>query len=229
MSTGPGPIRFYFDYISHNAYLGWARIHDLAARYGRSVESVPVLFAGLLEAHGQLGPAEVPPKIVWMVKNVMRKAVTLGVPLHPPAHHPWNPLLSLRVSSLPMPEETRHRLIDGLFRAAWVSELHISEPEIVARLAEEAGLEGRAAVEDAQRPEAKERLRRQTDDAIAEGVFGVPTMTVDGELFWGFDDFPWLERFLAGTDPLRPEMLEEWTKPVTPSAERPREKRGRGR
>jgi hypothetical protein len=101
---------------------------------------------------------------------------------------------------------------------------------VVTRIAEGAGLDGRAAVEDAGRPDGKERLRSQTDAAIAEGVFGVPTMIVDGELFWGFDDFPWLERFLAGTDPLRPEMLAEWAgSPVTPSAERPREKRGRGR
>jgi hypothetical protein len=127
----------------------------------------------------------VPPKVRWMTLNVIRKAAALGVPLHPPAHHPWNPLLSLRVSSLPMPEETRRRLIDGLFRAAWVSGLHISEPEVVTRIAAEAGLDGKAAVEDAGRPDGKERLRRQTDAAIAEAVFGVPTMIVDGELFWG--------------------------------------------
>lgn len=230
MSPEPGPLRFYFDYLSSNAYLAWTQIHDLAARHARTVESVPVLFAGLLQAHGQLGPAEVPPKVRWMSLNVIRKAAALGVPLHPPAHHPWNPLLSLRVSSFPLPEEPRRRLIDGLFRAAWVNGLHLSEPEVVARIAQEAGLDGRAAVADAQRPEAKARLRRLTDVAIAEGVFGVPTVIVDGELFWGFDDFPWLERFLAGTDPLRPEMLAEWTgSPVTPSAERPREKRGRGR
>ncbi len=229
MNTRSGAIRFHFDYISSNAYLAWAQIHDLAARHGRALEPVPVLFAGLLEAHGQLGPAEVAPKALWMVKNNLRKAAVLGVPLHPPAHHPWNPLLSLRVSSLPMPEETRHRLIDGLFRAAWVNGLHISEPDVVARIANDAGLEGRTAVDAAQQPEAKERLRRQTEDAVAEGVFGVPTMIVDGELFWGYDDFPWFERFLAGTDALGPEMLQEWMNPVTPSAVRPPEKRGRRR
>ncbi len=55
-------IRFLFDYLSHNAYLAWTQIHPLAERYGRSVEAVPVLFAGLLDAHAQLGPAEVLPK-----------------------------------------------------------------------------------------------------------------------------------------------------------------------
>jgi len=229
MSAPRDPIRFYFDYISSNAYLAWARIHDLAAAAGRAVELVPVLFAGLLEAHGQLGPAEVPPKVHWMSKNVMRKAAALGVPLHPPVHHPWNPLLSLRVSSLPMPEETRRRLIDGIFLAAWARRLHISDPDVVGRIASEAGLDGRAVVADAQRPEAKDRLRRQTDDAIAQGVFGVPTMIVDGELFWGYDDFPWLERFLSGTDPLTPELLARWGESVTPSAQRPAEKRGRAR
>lgn len=228
MNDRAGTVRFYFDYLSSNAYLAWMRIHDLAARYGRGVEPVPVLFAGLLQAHGQLGPAEIPPKVRWMAMNNLRKAALLGIPLNPPAHHPWNPLLSLRISSLPMPEETRRRLIDGLFQAAWVRGLHISDPEIVAPIAGEAGLDGKVAVAEAQSPAAKDRLRRQTDEAIAEGVFGVPTMGVDGELFWGYDDFPYLELFLAGKDPIRPEMLDAWKKSVTPSAVRQRTRKTNG-
>ena len=229
MNARSSSVRFYFDYLSSNAWLAWTQIHDLAARHGRGVEPVAVLFAGLLDAHGQLGPAEIPPKVRWMAKNNLRKAALLGVPLHPPAHHPWNPLLSLRISSLPMSEEIRRGLIDGLFRAAWVRGLHIGDPEVVAAIAEEAGLDGKAAVAQAQRLEAKERLRRQTDDAIAEGVFGVPTMIVDEELFWGYDDFPYLALFLAGKDPIRPEMLNAWKKPVTPAAVRPRGKKDGGR
>src|SRR5215468_9222768 len=103
-------VRFYFDYISSNAYLAWTQLPRLAERHGAAIEPVPVLFAGFLEAFGQLGPAEVPPKSLWMGKNNLRKAVLLGVPLHRPAFHPFNPLLALRASSLRLDAATRQAL-----------------------------------------------------------------------------------------------------------------------
>jgi 2-hydroxychromene-2-carboxylate isomerase len=203
-------IRFYFDYISSNAYLAWVEIHKLAERYGRCVEPVPTLFAGLLNAHGQLGPTEVLVMSWCMCKNNLRKPALLGIPLRAPAAHPFNPLPSLRVSSLPMDDAARQRLIDGLFRGHWARRIDIGDPEVVAAIATEAGLNGEKALQDAQAPAIKERLRRQTDAAIDAGVFGVPTMVVDDELFWGYDDFPYLELFLAGKDPLDKAALPEW-------------------
>jgi 2-hydroxychromene-2-carboxylate isomerase len=219
-------VRFYFDYISTNAYLAWDQLPALAAKHGASIEPVPVLFAGLLEAHGQLGPAEVRPKALWMFKNNLRKAALLGLPLQPPVHHPFNPLLSLRVSSLPLPDEARAALITALFQAVWVRGQHVSEPDVVARAASEAGLDGPALVARAQQDEAKARLRAQTDAAIARGVFGVPSMEVGDEVFWGYDDFPWLDLHLAGKDPLLTRAELRDTPAVTPSAMRRRMRPG---
>ena len=207
MTTSKAPIRFYFDYISSNAYLAWKVLPALAAKYGHTLEPVPVLFAGLLNAHGQMGPAEVPAKSYWMWKNNLRKAKLLGIPLHPPAFHPFNPLLSLRVSSLDMSEDERRRIVDALFDAVWAEHLHVSDREVVARVLDGAGLSGKDMVARASEDAVKQRLRRQTDDAIASGVFGVPTMLVAAELFWGYDDLPYLERYLAGTDPLDPAVV----------------------
>jgi len=203
-------IRFYFDYISSNAYLAWLELPKMAARYGVAVEPVPVLFAGLLEASGQLGPAEVLPKAIWMARNNLRKAALLGVPLHRPRFHPFNPLLALRVSSLAVAAEQRRALITLLFEAVWVRGLHVSEPAVVEAVADEAGLPGRQLVQEAQSAEAKACLRTQTDAAIAAGVFGVPTMIVGDELFWGYDDLPFLDLHLAGKDPLDREELATW-------------------
>jgi 2-hydroxychromene-2-carboxylate isomerase len=222
----PAPIRFHFDYISSNAYLAWLALEPTAARLGRRVEPVPTLFAGLLESTGQLGPAEIRPKGRWMSRNNLRKAALLGLVLRPPAFHPFNPLLALRASSLDLPDAERHRFVTGLFRATWTEQRHVSDPGVVAAVADEAGLDGRAVVAAAGEPDAKQRLRRQTDDAIAAGVFGVPTVVADGELFWGYDDFPFLERFLEGRDPLDAEQARAWEGPQRPSAmrERHREK-----
>ena len=219
MSTS---LRFYFDYISHNAYIAWTQVHALAARYDRVVEPVPVLFAGLLNAHGQKGPAEIPAKGWWMAKDLLRKSARLGVPLQPPASHPFNPLLSLRASLVPEDAGEQRRLIDALFRAAWVERRDISAPAVVAAAADAAGLDGQSIVEATQSDAIKQCLRAGTDAAIAAGVFGVPTMIVDGELFWGFDDFTHLELFLAGNDPLDRSVLDEWLQIRPTAARRPK-------
>lgn len=222
MNEGPRTIRFCFDYISSNAYLAWVRLPELAARHGASLEPVPVLFAGLLEAHGQLGPAEVRPKAYWMFRNNLRKAALLGIPLRPPRFHPFNPLLALRLSSLPLAEDVRRSLVTALFEAVWVRGLHVSEPPALAELLRELGLPADELLLAAQQPEAKARLRQQTDAAIANGVFGVPTMIVGDELFWGYDDLPFLELFLEGRDPLGPSEAGAWLRPPAASAMRRR-------
>ena len=117
--AGRGAVRFLFDYISPNAYIAWTRIHDLARRVDRFVEPVPVLFAGLLQAHGLQGPAEVPAKWRWMLRDILRKSTEFGIDLDPPESHPFNPLLALRISSLDLAAGSRRRMIDALFRAVW--------------------------------------------------------------------------------------------------------------
>jgi 2-hydroxychromene-2-carboxylate isomerase len=215
-------VRFYFDYISSNAYLAWVRLPELAAKYGYTVEPVPVLFAGLLEAHGQLGPAEVVAKALWMGKNNLRKAALLGIPLHRPAFHPFNPLLALRVSSLPLGAQDRDAIITALFEAVWVKGLHVSEPDAVAKIADDLGLEGQILIAQARTPEIKGLLRRHTEEAISRGVFGVPTMEANGEIFWGYDDLPYLELHLAGKDPLDKEEWKRWISAPKSSAMRRR-------
>ena len=213
-------VRFYFDYVSPNAYLAWTQLPALAARHGVLFEPVPVLFAGLLEAHRQRGPAEVAPKMRWMFRNVVRKAALLRVPLNPPAFHPFNPLLALRVSSLALDPAARWRLVDALFKGVWVSGLHVSEAPVVVALADETGLAGAELVARASQPDAKARVRAQTDEAAGRGVFGVPTVELGSELFWGYDDFPQLERALAGDDPLERTVWDAWSTLPRPSATR---------
>lgn len=217
--TTSTPLRFYFDFISHNAYVAWTQIHPLARRYGRTVEPVPVLFAGLLNAHGQKGPAEIPAKSWWMAKDLLRKAARLGVPLRPPASHPFNPLVALRAALVPADPTERHRLIDALFRATWVEGKDVSRADVVTAVATAAGLDGAAIAAGMQSDAVKRRLRGETDAAIDALVFGVPTVIVDGELFWGFDDFAHLELCLAGQDPLDRTVLDQWMN-VRPSASR---------
>lgn len=200
------PLRFYFDFLSPYAYLAWSRIHAVAARAGREVEPVPVLFAGLLGAHGTRGPAEVDAKRRYLIRDVMRIASAWRVPLAAPRAIPFRSLGALRLASGEMEPAVRRALIDRVFAGAWARGEDVTAPEVLAAIAREVGL-GDDALARAESPEVKAALRRATDEAIAAGVFGVPTVLVDGELFWGCDSLPHLERFLAGELALDPATL----------------------
>ena len=212
-------LQFYFDFISPYAYLAWTQVRALAAKHGRTVEPTPVLFAALLNANGQKGPAEIPDKRAYLFKDCFRTAHRLGVPFAPPASHPFNPLAALRVASLELDAATRERVIDALFSAAWAGRDRVDNLAVVAHVLSGAGLPGVTLAAAANEQPAKDALRRATDAALAVGVFGVPTMIVDGELFWGFDSFANLEVVLAGKDPLRAEDVAAWHA-VKPSATR---------
>lgn len=203
-------IAFYFDVISPYAYLAWTRIHALAERHQREVEPVPILFAALLDHFGHKGPAEIAPKRIYVFKNVVRLAHGLGVPLSPPPAHPFNPLLALRIASLDGDPDIRRRRIDALFRAVWGGGPGVTEPDAVARVLSEAGFDGDELVARAQDATTKARLRQYTDAALASGVFGVPTVLADGEVFWGVDALPHVDAFLAGDDPVTGDDLERW-------------------
>ena len=171
-------VRWYFDVISPFAYLHWPRVRALAQ--SRPVEFRPLLFAGLLDAHGQKGPAEIAAKRRFTYRHVTWLAQQLGLPLHFPPAHPFNPLAALR---LIVAAGTTPEAIDAVFAWIWAQgragdSVDALAP-VLATLGVDAGALGSAAV--------KARLRENFEAALAEGVFGVPTLSVDGELFWGQD------------------------------------------
>jgi 2-hydroxychromene-2-carboxylate isomerase len=218
----PGAIRFLFDYVSPYSYLASTQIRALSARHARDVEAVPVLFAAMLNASGARGPGEIPSKREYMFRDVERLAGVLGVPIEPPVTHPFNPLTALRVTGCVPVGEGRWRLVHALFAAAWARGLRIDQPDVVALVAGEVGANGAALLEKSASPESKDLLRTATEEAIAAGAFGVPTLLVDGELFWGVDSLPLLERFLGGETAVDSERIERWRQVKASAVRRPR-------
>lgn len=88
-------------------------------------------------------------------------------------------------------------LSHAVLRAIWQEDRNIADPALLEALADAVGLNGAALMEAARMPEALEAFQRDTDTAIAEGVFGAPTWIVDGERFWGQDRLDFLEERLA--------------------------------
>ena len=171
-------IEWYFDFVSPFSYLQCERLQAHAA----SIHPRPVLFAAILDAIGQRGPAEIPAKRAFTYRFVVWQAKAMGVPLRFPHAHPFNPLPLLRLAHAC---DCRMDAITRIFRFVWrdgrLPDLPIEWSELVNDLGVP---DASARIAD---PEIKDALRRETDRAIARGVFGVPTLAVDGELFWGVD------------------------------------------
>lgn len=213
-------MRFYFDFISPYAYLGWVRARALCNDRQLPLEATPILFAGVLGHWGQLGPAEITPKRRFTFRDSFRRAHELGLVLTPPATHPFNPLTALRVSTPEVAGDAQHDVIDALYRATWSDGLEMSDPAVIAKALTDAGFDGAAMVAKTKDPAVKERLKTNTADAIEAGVFGVPTFVVNGELFFGQDRLKDVERFLDGNDPAA--ELDESRLERSASAHRPR-------
>jgi 2-hydroxychromene-2-carboxylate isomerase len=193
-------LTFYFDPISPYAALAFEALPEALA--GHSVEVVykPILFAALLQALGQKGPAEIEAKRRWTFRHVAWLAHRQGVVLDPPAQHPFNPLPLLRLAwacAAPegQPGDTPGRwVVEQLFHHVWRGAgADANDPVRLAALAE------RLAPSPAPASDAvKQRLRSETEAALALGVFGVPTVEFEGRLFWGQDALPMLRAALSG-------------------------------
>ncbi len=188
-------IDCYLDFISPYAYLAFEQLPRTLEGLGYEVVYRPILFAALLKAHGQLGPAEIPPKRDWTYRQVLWQAETLGIPMQLPAAHPFNPLALLRLAWACARQGTPNRYVcETLLRHVWRADGAPADDP--ARLAEVTARLTPAL--DPASDEVKQALKGATDVALAAGVFGVPTFAVDGRLFWGLDALPMLRAHLEG-------------------------------
>jgi 2-hydroxychromene-2-carboxylate isomerase len=182
----PRLVRLYFDPISPYVWLATGAIARIEAA-GAQVVLEPVLFAAMLDAHGQKGPAEIAAKRAYTFRDVMREAARRGLVFAGPPGHPFNPLAALRMCVALDEPGARRRFALALLSACWERGEDISDQRVLARIACEQDLDGDALCEAAQQDAVKQRLAQDTARAIADGVFGVPTFRYEDELFWGGD------------------------------------------
>lgn len=190
MESRPAPIQsvnWYFDFVSPFSHIGLYRLKDLAPNV--KIVFRPVLFAGLLKHWGQKGPAEIPAKRRWTYRWCAWWAAELGVPFRFPASHPFNPLPHLRlcIAAGASLEVTRK-----IFDAIWTSGADASDPQRFSGLCESLGIDPEAL----SAPQIKDTLRKNTEEAAARGVFGVPSFEAQGEVFWGADAMEFFGDFL---------------------------------
>ena len=191
-------IEFYFDPISPYVWLASTQLDNLKTQTGYEIIFKPILFAGLLKAHGHKGPAEIPVKRDYTFRDVMRRASNYGLEVQGPPKHPFNPLLALRISTAIDDDKTRMKFACSVLDAAWSRGDDITDSKIVSGLSRECGIDPNWAMASAHDMGVKKKLIEATDAAIKLGIFGVPTFRIDDQLFWGDDRIDELIRYNNG-------------------------------
>ena len=192
-------IHFYFDFISPYAWLAFQALPKTLEGISHRVHYYPVVFGAMLKHHGQLGPAEMPGKRDWTYRQVMWLAKQQGADLQMPASHPFNSLslLRLAVAASDNGEPNRY-VVESIFKHVWCTGLEASDAERLEALQLHLSSQANASLKDPQSVEVKQLLQQQTQQAIDLGLFGVPSMVVNGQVFWGQDALPILRAYLQG-------------------------------
>jgi 2-hydroxychromene-2-carboxylate isomerase len=197
-----GPVQLWFEFASTYSYITVMRIEPLAAARGIPLAWKPFLLGALFNKQGWSdSPFNLfPARGRYMWRDVERQCAKHGIPFRKPSTFPRNSLLAARVACAASGEAWMRDFARAAFRANFADDRNIAEPAVMADALASAGIARERAEEilaAAALPENKERLRRETDLAWESGVFGAPTLIVDGEVFWGNDRveeaFDWYE------------------------------------
>jgi 2-hydroxychromene-2-carboxylate isomerase len=192
------PITFWFDFSSPYSYLASERIDELAAKHGRKVKWRPMMLGAAFKASGMPLLVTIPLKGDYSKRDFDRSARFLGIPYTFPPKFPIATLAAARGyywlhgQDCAKAREFAH----AVFRAYWVDSRDISETPVVLDIVDRLGIDRDAFAAAIATPEIKDRVKQETDAAIAQGMFGAPYFMVDGEPFWGADRLPQIDKWL---------------------------------
>jgi 2-hydroxychromene-2-carboxylate isomerase len=176
---------FFYDLGSPYSYLASTQLAGIEQRTGARARLVPITLGGLRKATGhQLPP---PQQLKYMSEDTARWARQYGVPMRIPKAFPISTILGLRTCVAADIAGKGAAAMHALFRAYWVQGDDISDRAVVETALTRAGLDGKALIAATEKQDTKEALRKNTDLALARGVFGVPTIFVGERSFWGND------------------------------------------
>ncbi|HKC61381.1 MAG TPA: 2-hydroxychromene-2-carboxylate isomerase [Myxococcales bacterium] len=185
---------FFYDLGSPYSYLASTQLRGISERTGARPRLYPITLGGVRKATGhQIPPAQ---QLAYMAQDTARWAQKYGVPLQVPKAFPVTTILPLRTAVAASRDGDGERAMKALFHAYWGEGDDISDPAVVERVLRDAELDGKRLLAMAAEQEVKDELRKNTDLALARGVFGVPTIFVGERSFWGNDRLEFVESAL---------------------------------
>lgn len=194
-------ITYYLSLVSPWSYLGHARLGDIAARHGATIDYVPITVSAIFPRTGGVPlPKRAPERQAYRLVELKRWPRLLGVPLNAePKHFPIDdrPAARLALTAKAQGHDIA-ALTLAIPRACWAEERDVSDFATLREIADSCGLDGQALLQESETEPGQQRLDEACEQALAAGCFGVPWYDVDGEPFWGQDRLELVEKKLAG-------------------------------
>ena len=180
-------VECLFDIVSPAAYMAWHVLPRIADAAGASLVWTPVFLGGVMQASGNRPPGTVPAKGAWMARDLARWARVYGLDYNRNSVHPQMTLTAMR-GMLAYQDSARFRpLGDGLFNAMFIEDREVQDPATLTDIVTAAGIEPAEFQTRTSDPALKDRLKANTGDAVARGMFGAPTMFVGEVMHFGQD------------------------------------------
>jgi 2-hydroxychromene-2-carboxylate isomerase len=190
-------LEFFFDVGSPTVYLAHKRLGQLRAQYDLDVRYMPMLLGGVFKASGNTSPVAIPAKGRYMLEqDLPRFAARYGVPLSFNPHFPINTLNLMRAAVAAQQLGCFDAYLDRVFDAIWVEGKNMGDGAVVEQVLADAGLDAGTLIARSQDPEVKAELVANTEAAVARGVFGAPTLFMDGAMYFGQDRLDFIEEAL---------------------------------
>lgn len=185
-------VEFYYDYGSPNAYLAWTQLPGICEAYGGQLASRPVLLGGIFKAVESTTPVAIKPKGAWMFDDIQRFAKRYDVPFNMNPHFIVDTLAVMRGAIWADAQGMIEPYNKAMFEAMWVDGRNMADPSEITAVLKSADFDPIAFAAAVQDREVKKKLIAATNAALERGLFGVPTMLVDGEMHFGQDRVDWV-------------------------------------
>lgn len=180
-------IQYYFDFLSPYSYFSWKNKNQFNNYQDIEIEIKPVVMGTIFNKNDMKGPGEILAKRHYMLKQCFIYAAQNNIAFIPPSSHPFNPLYALRLATKACSGFDQERIIEILMNACWSNGQILSEPEFLIELLNEHGLNGQDLIDKTFSKEVKSELKANTNEALEQSCFGVPSFVFNQDLYWGND------------------------------------------
>ncbi|HWU62064.1 MAG TPA: 2-hydroxychromene-2-carboxylate isomerase [Ensifer sp.] len=193
-------VEFFFDVGSPFSHIAWRALPDIAARNGAEIVWRPILIGGIFKATGNSSPMTVPAKGSYSTIDLYRWAEYYGIPFQMNPHFPINTLSLMRGASamLMRGHDELERYLDAIYPAMFENPVNLGDPQEIGKVLAGAGIDPQALMAEIGTDAVKDKLKADTEEAVARGVFGAPTFFVGKDMFWGQDRLMFVEKALKG-------------------------------
>jgi|TARA_B100000575_G_scaffold283857_1_gene277168 2-hydroxychromene-2-carboxylate isomerase len=190
-------LDFYFDFGSPTAFLANSRLRQLQQEYDFKIHYKPVLLGGIFKATGNSSPVMVAAKGEYMLKHDLpRYAQKYSVALKFNPHFPINTLQLMRAATGLLDKSNFDSFINTIFKAIWIDGLNMGDEMVLQKVLSDSNFNSHDIFKLASTDSVKEILIANTDSAVKRGLFGVPTIFINGEMFFGQDRLDFVEEIL---------------------------------